>query len=218
MVDFFTYDELINDIKKMQTNKDGKTIILYASNADEQDSYIKAAENKGYKVLLLDSPIVSHLIQKLESNKENISFSRVDSDSIDNLIKKDDNTISKLDDKEKEKLKAYLEDVISKEKYTIQLEALDSKELPFIITQPEFMRRMKEMQQTGGGAMGNLPDMYSLIVNTNHELVGKILNTRTEKKRNSLIKQSIDLAKLSQNNLTGKDLTEFINRSIDLIK
>jgi len=111
-----------------------------------------------------------------------------------------------------------IETAVENEKYTVQLEALDSNSMPFMLAQPEFMRRMKEMQQTGGGAMGNLPDMYSLIVNTNHELVGKILNTRTEKKRNSLIKQSIDLAKLSQNNLTGKDLTEFINRSIDLIK
>ena len=90
--------------------------------------------------------------------------------------------------------------------------------MPFMLAQPEFMRRMKEMQQTGGGVMGNMPDTYSLIVNINHELVNKILNTRTEKKRNSLIKQSIDLAKLSQNNLTGKELTDFINRSIDLIK
>ena len=111
-----------------------------------------------------------------------------------------------------------IDHIIEDEKYTVQLEALDSNSMPFMLAQPEFMRRMKEMQQTGGGAMGNLPEMYSLIVNTNHELVGKILNTRTEKKRNSLIKQSIDLAKLSQNNLTGKDLTEFINRSIDLIK
>ena len=216
---FFTYDELINDIKKTQTNKEGKTIILYASNADEQDSYIKAAENKGYKVLLLDSPIVSHLIQKLESKKENISFSRVDSDSIDNLIKKDDNTISKLDDKEKEKLKAYLEDVISKEKYTIQIEALDSKELPFIITQPEFMRRMKDMQQSGGNNMfGSMPEIHNVIVNVNHELVNTIFKVKSKTKRNKLINQSLDLARLSQNLLKGEELTSFIKRSFDIIK
>ena len=157
---FYTFDELIKNIEKSQTDKDGKTIILYASNIDEQDSYIKAAESKGHKVLLLDSPIVPHLIQKLESKKENISFARVDSDSIDNLIKKEDNIISKLDDKEKDKLKTYIEAVIPKEKYTIQLEALDSKELPFIITQPEFMRRMKDMQQSGGNNMfGSMPEM-----------------------------------------------------------
>ena len=157
-------------------------------------------------------------MQKLESKKEKIKFSRVDSDTLENLIKKDEEVISKLTDEEKEKLKPMIENAVENEKYTVQLEALDSNSMPFMLAQPEFMRRMKEMQQSGGGAMGNLPDMYSLIVNTNHELVSKILNTRTEKKRNSLIKQSIDLAKLSQNSLTGKDLTEFINRSIDLIK
>ena len=216
---FFTYDELINDIKKTQTNKEGKTIILYASNADEQDSYIKAAENKGYKVLLLDSPIVSHLIQKLESKKENISFSRVDSDSIDNLIKKDDNTISKLDDKEKEKLKAYIEEVISKEKYTIQIEALDSKELPFIITQPEFMRRMKDMQQSGGNNMfGSMPEIHNVIVNVNNDLVNTIFKAKSKTKRSKLINQSLDLARLSQNLLKGEELTSFIKRSFDIIK
>ena len=216
---YFTYDELINDIKKTQTNKEDKTIILYASNAEEQDSYIKAAENKGYKVLLLDSPIVSHLIQKLESKKENISFSRVDSDSIDNLIKKDDNTISKLDDKEKEKLKAYLEDVISKEKYTIQLEALDSKELPFIITQPEFMRRMKDMQQSGGNNMfGSMPEIHNVIVNVNNDLVNTIFKAKSKSKRVKLINQSLDLARLSQNLLKGEELTSFIKRSFDIIK
>ncbi len=216
---FFTYDELINGIKKTQTNKEGKTIILYASNIDEQDSYIKAAENKGYKVLLLDSPIVSHLIQKLETQKENISFSRVDSDSIDNLIKKDDNTISKLDDKEKEKLKAYLEDVISKEKYTIQIEALDSKELPFIITQPEFMRRMKDMQQSGGNNMfGSMPEIHNVIVNVNNDLVNTIFKAKSKSKRDKLINQSLDLARLSQNLLKGEELTSFIKRSFDIIK
>jgi molecular chaperone HtpG len=215
---YFTYEELEKKIKKLQTDKDGNLIILYAQNKDEQYTYIKSAKEKSYEVLLLDSPIIPHLMQKLESKKEKIKFSRVDSDTLENLIKKDEEVISKLTDEEKEKLKPMIETAVENEKFTVQLEALDSNSMPFMLAQPEFMRRMKEMQQTGGGAMGNLPDMYSLIVNTNHELVGKILNTRTEKKRNSLIKQSIDLAKLSQNNLTGKDLTEFINRSIDLIK
>ena len=215
---YFTYEELEKKIKKLQTDKDGSLIILYAQNKDEQYTYIESAKEKGYEVLLLDSPIIPHLMQKLESKKEKIKFSRVDSDTLENLIKKDEEVISKLTDEEKEKLKPMIETAVENEKYTVQLEALDSNSMPFMLAQPEFMRRMKEMQQSGGGAMGNLPNMYSLIVNTNHELVGKILNTRTEKKRNSLIKQSIDLAKLSQNNLTGKDLTEFINRSIDLIK
>ena len=216
---FYTFDELIKGIKKSQTDKDGKTIILYASNVDEQDSYIKAAESKGYKVLLLDSPIVPHLIQKLESKKENISFARVDSDSIDNLIKKEDNIISKLDDKEKDMLKTYIEAVIPKEKYTIQLEALDSKELPFIITQPEFMRRMKDMQQSGGNNMfGSMPEIHNVIINVNNDLVNTIFNSKSKAKRERLIKQSLDLARLSQNLLKGEELTSFIKRSFDIIK
>ena len=216
---FYTFDELIKNIEKSQTDKDGKTIILYASNVDEQDSYIKAAESKGYKVLLLDSPIVPHLIQKLESKKENISFARVDSDSIDNLIKKEDNIISKLDDKEKDKLKNYIEAVIPKEKYTIQLEALDSKELPFIITQPEFMRRMKDMQQSGGNNMfGSMPEIHNVIINVNNDLVNTIFNSKSKAKRERLIKQSLDLARLSQNLLKGEELTSFIKRSFDIIK
>ena len=216
---FYTFDELIKNIEKSQTDKDGKTIILYASNIDEQDSYIKAAESKGYKVLLLDSPIVPHLIQKLESKKENISFARVDSDSIDNLIRKEDNIISKLDDKEKNKLKTYIEAVIPKEKYTIQLEALDSKELPFIITQPEFMRRMKDMQQSGGNNMfGSMPEIHNVIINVNNDLVNTIFNSKSKVKRERLIKQSLDLARLSQNLLKGEELTSFIKRSFDIIK
>ena len=216
---FYTFDELIKSIEKSQTDKDGKTIILYASNVDEQDSYIKAAESKGYKVLLLDSPIVPHLIQKLESKKENISFARVDSDSIDNLIKKEDNIISKLDDKEKDKLKTYIEAVVPKEKYTIQLEALDSKELPFIITQPEFMRRMKDMQQSGGNNMfGSMPEIHNVIINVNNDLVNTIFNSKSKAKRERLIKQSLDLARLSQNLLKGEELTSFIKRSFDIIK
>ena len=216
---YYTYEELIKKIKKDHTDKDGKTIILYASNIEEQDSYIKHANKKGYTVLLLDSPIVSHLIQKLETSKDNISFARVDSDAIEQLIKKDDKSISKLSDKEQEKLKSQLEDVIPKEKYTIQLESMDSDSLPFIITQPEFMRRMKDMQNTGGNNMfGNMPEMYNLVVNTNNKLVTDIFNTKTKNKRDRLIKQSLDLAKLSQNLLKGEDLTQFIKRSYDLIK
>ncbi len=215
---YFTYEELEKKIKKHQTDKDGNLVILYAQNKDEQHSYIESAKEKGYEILLLDSPIIPHLMQKLESKKDKIKFSRVDSDTMENLIKKDEEVISKLSDEDKEKLKPMIESAVEDEKYMVQLEALDSNSMPFMLAQPEFMRRMKEMQQTGGGVMGNMPDTYSLIVNINHELVNKILNTRTEKKRNSLIKQSIDLAKLSQNNLTGKELTDFINRSIDLIK
>ena len=215
---YLTYPELEKKIKKSQTDKDGNLIILYAQNKDDQHSYIKNAKEKGYEVLLLDSPIISHLIQKFESKKEKVKFTRVDSDALENLINKEDNKVSKLNDEEKEKLKPMIEDVVSEEKYNVQLEPMDSNSLPFMLAQPEFMRRMKDMQQTGGGAMGSFPEMYTLIVNTNHELIGKILNTRTENKRKRLIKQSIDLAKLSQSTLKGEELTEFIKRSIDLIK
>ena len=215
---YLTYSELEKKIKKNKTDKEGNLIILYAQNKDEQHSYINNAKDKGYEVLLLDSPIISHLIQKFESKKEKIKFTRVDSDSLENIINKEENKVSKLSDEEKEKLKPMIEESVSEEKYTVQLEAMDSNSLPFMLAQPEFMRRMKEMQQTGGGAMGSFPEMYTLIVNTNHELVGKILNTRTENKRKRLIKQSIDLAKLSQSTLKGEELTEFIKRSIDLIK
>ena len=215
---YLTYSELEKKIKKNQTDKEGNLIILYAQNKDEQHSYINNAKDKGYEVLILDSPIISHLIQKFESKKEKIKFTRVDSDSMENIINKEENKISKLSDEEKEKLKPIIEESVSEEKYTVQLEPMDSNSLPFMLAQPEFMRRMKEMQQTGGGAMGSFPEMYTLIVNTNHELVGKILNTRTENKRKRLIKQSIDLAKLSQSTLKGEELTEFIKRSIDLIK
>ena len=216
---FFTLEELKEATKDLQTDKDEKHIILYASNVDEQHAYIEAAKEKGYQVVLLDSPIVSHLIQKLESSNEKLSFARVDGDAIENLIKKEEATVSKLSEEEKEKLQPMIEEVVPKEKYSIQLEALSSTQLPFVLTQPEFMRRMKEMQQAGGNAMfGQMPEMYNLVVNTNHPLVEQILNTKTEKKRTRLIQQTLDLARLSQNLLKGEELTSFIQRSVDLIK
>jgi len=217
--DYFTFEELKEALKDTQTDKDDKLILLYASDAEAQHSYIEQAKNKGYKVLLLDSPIISHLIQKLEGSKENVSFARVDGDTIENLIKKEEASLSKLTDDEKETLKPIIEEVVKEGGYTVQLEPLDSNSLPFVLTQPEFMRRMKEMQQTGGGGMmGAMPDMYNLVVNTNHELVGQILNTKTQKKKERLIQQALDLAKLSQNLLKGEALTQFIQRSVDLIK
>ncbi|MGB1369962.1 MAG: molecular chaperone HtpG [Flavobacteriaceae bacterium] len=218
---YYTYDELYNKIKAKQTDKDDKLVILYASNADEQHSYIEAAKAKDYEVLLLDSPIVSHLIQKLEGSKENITFARVDADHIDKLIQKEDTVISKLSEEQKTTLDEHLKAVISSEKFVVQLEAMDSNAAPFMITQPEFMRRMKEMQQTGGGGMfgmGNMPEMYNLVVNTNSELVNEILNTKTAKKRERLINQSLDLAQLSQGLLKGEALTNFIKRSYEMIK
>lgn len=219
---FYTFEELQEKLKATQTDKDNKLVLLYASDKEAQHSYIEAAKAKGYEVLLLDSPIISHLMQKLETSKENISFARVDADHIDNLIKKDEEQISKLSEEEKEALKKELEETITNKSFTVQLEAMDSSAAPFTITEPEFMRRMKEMQQTGGGGgmfgMGNMPEMYNLIVNTNHDLVSEILNADTPETKKRLINQSLDLARLSKGLLKGEELTNFIKRSYEMVK
>ena len=213
---YFLWSELEEKIKLNQTDKDGNLVVLYATNADEQHSYIQSAKDKGYEVILLDSPIVPHLIQKLESSKEKISFARVDADHINNLIKKDEPAISKLNETEKETLKKNVEESINDKKFTVQLEDLDSTDAPFTITQPEFIRRMKDMQATGGGGMfgmGGFPEMYNLVVNSNSEFASKILANDNAEEKNTQIKYALDLAKLSQNLLKGKDLTDFIQRS-----
>lgn len=217
---FYTFEELIEKIKPLQTDKDGQTVILYANNKEAQHSYIADAQAKGYEVLLLDSPIVAHLIQKLEASNEKTSFVRVDADSIENLIKKEENQISKLSEEETEKLKDFVTTAIDNTAYTVQPEALDSEATPFRITQPEFMRRMKEMQAVGGGMMGfgGFPEMYNLVVNTNSPLVSQILSTTDEVARKALISQSFDLARLSQGLLKGEALTEFVKRSFSLLK
>lgn len=217
---FYTFEELIEKIKPLQTDKDGQTVILYANNKEAQHSYIADAQAKGYEVLLLDSPIVAHLIQKLEGSNEKTSFVRVDADSIENLIKKEENQISKLSEEETEKLKDFVTTAIDNTAYTVQPEALDSEATPFRITQPEFMRRMKEMQAVGGGMMGlgGFPEMYNLVVNTNSPLVSQILSTTDEVARKALISQSFDLARLSQGLLKGEALTEFVKRSFSLLK
>ncbi len=218
---YFTLEELKEKVKENQTDKNGKIVLLYAGNKETQHAYIAAAQDKGYEVLLLDSPIVSHLIQKLEGDNSDITFVRVDSDHVDNLVKKDDAAISKLSDEEKEQLKSAVEKVVPTPGYTVQLEALDSQAAPFLITQPEFMRRMKEMSQTGGGGMfgmGNFPDMYNLVVNTNSELATTILSTEDETVREGLVKQALDLAKIAQGLLKGEELTAFVKRSFELIK
>ena len=212
---YFTLEELKEKIKDNQTDKNGKLVVLYAANKEAQHSYIAAAKDKGYQVLLLDSPIVSHLIQKLESDNENLSFVRVDGDAIDKLIEKEETQISKLTDEEKETLKTFIETVVPKEKYSVQLEAMDSTAAPFMITQPEFMRRMKEMSQSGGGGMfgmGNFPEMYNLVVNSNSAFASSLLQADETTKTN-LVKQALDLAKLSQGLLKGEDLTDFVKRS-----
>ena len=218
---FYTLEELKENLKEKQTDKDGKLVVLYAGNKEAQHTYIEIAKEKGYEVLLLDSPIISHLIQKIEGDNKEMTFVRVDSDHIDHLIKKEETTISKLSDEEKENLKTVLESFVPQQTYSVQLQPMDSEAAPFIITQPEFMRRMKEMSQSGGGGMfgmGNMPEMYNLVVNTNSELALNILNTPDKTVQEGLVKQALDLAKLSQNLLKGEELTAFVKRSFDLIK
>jgi molecular chaperone HtpG len=218
---YYTLAELKEAITTNQTDKNGKLVVLYASNKDAQHGYIEIAKEKGYEVILLDSPIVSHLIQKLESDNENLTFVRVDSDHIDKLIQKEDTQISKLSEEESTKLKTVLEEIVPKTNYSVQLEPMDSNAAPFIITQPEFMRRMKEMSQSGGGGMfgmGNFPEMYNLVVNTNSDLATTILNTDDKSAQESLVKQALDLAKISQGLLKGEELTAFVKRSFELIK
>lgn len=216
---YLLWDELVEKIKEKQTDKNGKTVVLYASNTDQQDSYIQSAKAKGYEVLLLDSPLVPHLIQKLESTKENISFARVDADHINKLVEKDEPVIAKLNDDEKETLKKSIEEAINSQTYTVQLEDLDSDDTPFSITQPEFMRRMKDMQQMGAPSMfGNFPEMYNLVVNANSSLASEILKADNTEMKSAKIQQALDLAKLSQNLLKGKDLTDFIKRSFEQLK
>ncbi|MFV5695012.1 molecular chaperone HtpG [Flavobacterium sp. LB3P122] len=218
---FYTLEELKEKLAANQTDKDGKLVVLYAGNKEAQHSYIEIAKEKGYEVLLLDSPIISHLIQKIEGDNSGMTFVRVDSDHIDNLIKKEETTISKLSEEEQTNLKTVLETIVPKQNYSVQLEAMDSQAAPFIITQPEFMRRMKEMSQSGGGGMfgmGNMPEMYNLVVNTNSDLATTILTTEDKSAQESLVKQALDLAKLSQNLLKGEALTAFVKRSFEMIK
>ena len=218
---YYTLAELKEAITANQTDKNGKLVVLYASNKEAQHGYIEIAKDKGYEVIVLDSPIVSHLIQKLESDNENLTFVRVDSDHIDKLIQKEETQISKLSEDESTQLKTVLEEIVSKTNYSVQLEPMDSTAAPFIITQPEFMRRMKEMSQSGGGGMfgmGNFPEMYNLVVNTNSELATTILNTSDKSVQEGLVKQALDLAKISQGLLKGEELTAFVKRSFELIK
>ncbi|MGZ4089423.1 MAG: molecular chaperone HtpG, partial [Bacteroidia bacterium] len=217
---YFTFEEFENHVKATQTDKDKKLVYLYATNAQEQHAYIDAATGRGYEVLLMDTMLDPHFINHLESKLKDISFVRVDADTIDKLIKKDDNTVSKLTEEQQNKLRPVIEGAISKEQFMVQFENLSEKDAPMLITRPEFMRRMKDMNQLGGGSMGfygNMPDMYNLVVNTNHPLISRILEESDEEKQKNLTKQATDLALLSQGLLKGENLTNFIRRSVELI-
>ncbi len=216
-----TMEEYLEHIKPLQTDKDGKTVVLYTSNQEEQYAYISSAKDKGYDVVVLDSPLSAHLVGKLEQEFKDTTFTRVDGDTIDKLIKKDEEIPSKLTEDDEKKLKPVIEGAVPKEKFTVTFESMSETEQPFTITQSEFMRRMKDMNAVGGGGgmmgMGNMPEMYNLVVNANHPLVSKILNESEESKQKSMAKQATDLALLSQNLLKGEALSSFIKRSVDLI-
>ncbi|MGB3947521.1 MAG: molecular chaperone HtpG [Bacteroidia bacterium] len=216
----YTLDEYAAKVKPTQTNKDKRVIYLYTTNTDEQHSYIEAAKERGYDVLVFDSPIDAHYINHLESKIGETSFVRVDADTIDKLIAKEDAQPSKLTEDDKKQLQPIVESLVPKEKFSVVFESLSEKDAPMLITKPEFMRRMKDMSALGGGAMafyGSMPDIHNLVVNTNHPLISKILNEKSEDKQKQLTKQAADLAMLSQGLLKGEELTKFIKRSVELI-
>ena len=217
----FTFEEYESHVKPVQTDKDKKVIYLYTSNVEEQHAYIASAKERGYDVLVLDGPFDAHFINHLESKLKDTSLVRVDSETVDKLIKKDETQPSKLNEEQQKSLQPVIEAVVPKEKFTVSFESLSEKDAPVMITRPEFMRRMKDMSALGGGGgmnfYGNLPDMYNLVVNSNHPLIGKILAEADGGKQSQLAKQACDLAMLSQGLLKGEELTKFIKRSIELI-
>jgi molecular chaperone HtpG len=215
--EYFTIEEYQEKIKALQTDKDNKLVILYTSNPEEQFSFVKKAKDRGYDVLHLDGPLAAHWISKMEQSLENVSFVRVDSDSLDKLIKKTEEIPSKLSKEDEEKLKPVFESNVVKEKFTVQFESMSDSEAPIIITQPEFIRRMMEQQRMGGGGFyGAFPEMYNLTVNSNHPVVGSLLQKSDEDKQ-SVTKQLVDLALLAQGMLKGEALDQFIQRNIEHI-
>ncbi|MDG1517025.1 MAG: molecular chaperone HtpG [Flavobacteriales bacterium] len=218
--EFFLIDEYLEKIKATQENKEKKTVILYTHDATAHHAAIVKAEERGYDVLVLDTSLSSHMVNKLEQSLTDVTFARIDSDTIDKLISRDEEIPSKLSKEEEEKLKPVIEGIVNSGTYQVQFESLSETDAPIQITQSEFMRRMMEMQKVGGqgGMMGNMPESYNLVVNSNHPLVGKILNESDTAVQSKLAKQTADLALLSVGLLKGKDLTDFVNRSIEIIE
>ncbi|WP_339923019.1 molecular chaperone HtpG [uncultured Cyclobacterium sp.] len=217
--EYFTIDEYQEKVKPFQTGKDDKVVYLYATDADSQDTFIQSANKKDYDVLLMDSPIDSHFIQNLESKLENASMKRVDADVVDKLIDKEGGYENLLSEDQSNKVKEVFEKSIANKAYTVEIEGASPEELPVTITMDEFMRRMKDMAQNGGGMSfyGAMPDNYKVGINGNHPLIDKILKTEEEEVQMKLAKQAFDLALVSQGLLKGKALTAFVKRSVDLI-
>lgn len=212
-----TYEEYKEKIKANQTDKDGKLVILYSSDVEAQDQYIQAAKSKGYDVQLFDAVIDNHFMQQLEQKMENLTFKRVDADTLDKLIESDKELESVLSKEDSEKLEKLYKDSISEQNITVQLKALSPEDEPVYITKPEFMRRMIEMQELSGQKMPGMMEFANLVVNTNHPIANKILKTKKADNQKALIGQLYDLALLSQGMLKGKRLTDFIHRSVNLI-
>jgi len=218
--EFFTIEEYQSKVKPIQTDKNEQTIFLYATDVNKQDGFIQSANKKDYDVLVMDSPIDSHFIQNLESKLEKTQLKRVDADVAEKLIQKEDSFANLLTEEQSKTVKEIFDKAIDNKTYTVEVEGLSPEEMPVTITMEEFMRRMKEMAQTGGGAMsfyGALPDAYKVAINGNHPMVDKILKAESEEEKTRLAKQSFDLALLSQGLLTGKDLTAFVKRSVEML-
>ncbi|MDR0364021.1 MAG: molecular chaperone HtpG [Bacteroidales bacterium] len=214
---YFTLEEYQGKVKDIQSDKDKNIVYLYTTNEKEQHAFIETAKERGYDVLVMDGILDQHFLNHLEM-KEQLHFKRVDADVIEKLIQKEENIPSKLDDKEKEKLKPIFEKAAEESHLTVMFESLNEKDMPTLITRPEFMRRMKDMQEmSGGGGFGMFPDSMNLVINVNHPLISAILNEKDEEKQNRLAKQTVDLSLLSQGLLKGEALTTFIKRSVDLI-
>jgi molecular chaperone HtpG len=213
----FTLEEYKEAISALQTDKDGNTIVLYCNNVDEHFAQVKKAKERGYDVIELDGPLAPHWIGKLEQENEKLKFARIDSDSIDKLIKKEEDLPSKLSKEEEEKLKSSFESVVNKEKYSVQFESMSETDSPVIITQPEFIRRMMEQQRLGGNSFyGAFPEMYNVVVNANHPKVVQLLG-KEDAIRQEQIKNLTDLALLSNGLLKGEALHQFIERSVEQI-
>ncbi|MCO5259277.1 MAG: molecular chaperone HtpG [Crocinitomicaceae bacterium] len=215
---YYTIDEYKEKIAALQTDKDGKTVILYTNNAEMQYGFVKKANERGYDVLSFESPLTPHWISKMEQTYENITFARVDADTLDKLIKKEEEIPSKLTKEDEDKLKPVFENsLVEKEKYTVQFESMSASESPIMVTQPEFIRRMMEQQRMGGGGFyGAFPEHYTIVVNSNHDKINNVLKA-SEEDQSRKAKQLIDLALLSQGLLKGEALDSFIERSIELV-
>lgn len=217
--DYYTTAEFKEKVSAAQTDKDGKLVILYSNDLDEQHAFIATARDRGYEVLEMNSPLDVHLISMLEQKLEKVSFARVDADTIDKLIQKEEEQPSKLSEEDEKTLKPVFESLVNKEQFVVQFESMSETDVPMMVTQSEFMRRMKEQQAMGGGMnfMGNLPEMHNLVVNSNHPLISEILNAKSKKKQEGLAKQATDLALLAQGMLKGEELTTFIKRSVEIL-